>query len=75
MTNPSVPKGDENKKLKELFLAVYFNDLEKVIDIKNHYPKIYNKKNNFPIDNWRTIDLRNLTHFNQTIWLDKDSRI
>lgn len=44
MTNPSVPKGDENKKLKELFLAVYFNDLEKVIDIKNHYPKIYNKK-------------------------------
>lgn len=62
----------ENKKLEELFLAVYFNDLEKVIEFKNQFPKLYVKKDKFPIDENTTFDLINLTFFNQTIWFDGD---
>jgi hypothetical protein len=62
----------ENKKLEELFLAVYFNDLEKVIEFKNQFPELYAKKGKFPIDENTTFDLINLTFFNHTIWFDED---
>jgi len=64
----------ENKKLEELFLAVYFNDLEKVIEFKNKFPKLYAIKDKFQIDENTTFDLINLTFFNQTIWFDEDWR-
>lgn len=61
-----------NKKLEELFLAVYFNDLEKVIEFKNQFPELYATKDKFPIDGNITFDLTNLTFFNQVIWFDGD---
>jgi len=70
----TVPNEIENTKLYELFLAVYFNDLEKVIDFKNRYPELYAMKNNFQIggheENMHSFDLMNLTFFNQVIWFD-----
>lgn len=62
----------DSKKLEELFLAVYFNDLEKVIEFKNQFPKLYATKDKFPIDGNITFDLTNLTFFNQVIWFDGD---
>lgn len=62
----------ENKKLEELFLAIYFNDVEKVIEFKNQFPGLYAKKDKFQIDENATFDLTNLTFFNQTIWFDED---
>ncbi len=67
-----IPTATEKKKLEELFLAVYFNDLERVIEFKNQFPKLYAKKDTFPIDENTTFDLTNLTFFNQTIWFDGD---
>ena len=61
----------ENTKLYELFLAIYFNDVEKVIDFKNRYPQLYAMKNSFLIDGQKeshSFDLMNLTFFNQAIW-------
>lgn len=74
MTSPlnTMPSEEENNKLKELFIAIYFNDLEKIIEFKKQYPEIYAKKNNFLIDENTTFDLTNLTFFNQTIWLDAE---
>lgn len=60
----------KKKKLKELFLSVYFNDLEKVIEFKNQFPELYAKKNKFQIDENTTFDLINLTFFNQIIRFD-----
>ncbi len=68
----NIPKETENKKLEELFLAVYFNDLEKVIEFKNRFPELYSKKEEYPIDRNTTFDLTNLTFFNQVIWFDRD---
>jgi hypothetical protein len=65
-----IPIQTENKKWQELFLAVYFNDLEKVIEFKNQYPELYARKGRFIIDGDTTFDLTNLTFFNQTIWSD-----
>ncbi|MBX2931974.1 MAG: hypothetical protein KF781_08525 [Chitinophagaceae bacterium] len=62
----------DNKKLEELFLAIYFNDLEKVIDFKKQFPELYAKKEKFQIDENTTFNLINLTFFNQTIWFDGD---
>jgi len=42
----NISAESENKKLEELFLAVYFNDLEKVIEFKNQFPKLYAKRTN-----------------------------
>lgn len=67
-----IPTETENKKLKELFLAVIFNDLEKVIEFKNQFPEFYAKRNKFLIDNDTTFDLTNLTLLNQIIWFDVD---
>jgi hypothetical protein len=73
-----IPNKEENEKLCELFIAIYFNDIEKVIDFKNRYPKLYAMKNNFQIKEWsrtgekkthyRSFDLINLTFFNQSVW-------
>ncbi|MCL2074411.1 MAG: hypothetical protein FWH18_10840 [Marinilabiliaceae bacterium] len=65
-----IPTKSENKKMEELFLAIYFNDVKKVIDFKNQYPEIYAKKNNFQIDKNTSFNLINLTFFNQTVWAD-----
>ena len=59
---------DENKKMEDLFLAIYFNDVEKVIEFKNQYPEIYAKKDSFQIDHYTTFNLINLTFFNQVVW-------
>lgn len=64
----------ENKILDELFIAIYFNNLEKVIEIKKKYPEIYSKKEDFKIDGEKTFDLKNLTFFNKSIWEKDDWR-
>jgi hypothetical protein len=76
----TIPNEIENTKLYELFLAIYFNDLDKVIDFKNLYPELYAMKNNFQINEmgrrgekeviYKSFDLMNLTFFNQMIWFD-----
>jgi len=62
----------ENAKLQELFLAVYFNDVQKVINFRDNYPEIYAKRNNFQVNSrfssQYSFDLMILTFFNQTIW-------
>lgn len=65
-----IPTEKENKKLEKLFLAVYFNDLEKVIEFKNQSSELYVKKDKYPIDQNTTFDLINLTLFNEIIWFD-----
>jgi hypothetical protein len=62
------PTEVENKKLEELFIAIYFNDLNKVMEFKKYNPKIYSKKNNFLIDGIKSFDLVNLTYFNYILW-------
>lgn len=69
-----MPIDIENKELEELFLAVYFNDLEKVIELKNQFPELFSKKDKFQIDENTSFDLINLTLFNQAIWFDVDWR-
>lgn len=64
-----IPTETECKKLEELFLAVYFNDIDKVVEFKNQFPEIYTKKDKFLIDGDTPFDVTNLTYFNQTIWL------
>ena len=68
----NIPSKYENKKMEKLFLAIFFNDLEKVIGFKKQYPEIYAKKEKFRIDKYRTFDLKNLTFFNQSVWKDDD---
>lgn len=70
----NLPNEAENKKLEELFLAIYFNDLNKVLGFKNEYPEIYTKKEKFLLDGITTFDLKNLTLFNQKIWFDTEWR-
>lgn len=60
----------ENKKLEELFLAIHFNDINKVIEFKNQFPELYTEKDKFRIDKNISFDLINLTFFNQVIWFD-----
>jgi hypothetical protein len=67
-----IPTETENKKLEELFLSIYFNDVEKVIEFKNQFPEVYAKKHHFIIDENTTFNLINLTFFNHTIWFDGD---
>jgi hypothetical protein len=76
----TIPNEIENTKLYELFLAIYFNDIDKVMGFKNRYPELYAMKNNFQINQlsraggkevmYQSFDLMNLTFFNQAIWLD-----
>ncbi|MBC7522980.1 MAG: hypothetical protein H7239_00850 [Flavobacterium sp.] len=70
----NLTREEENKKLENLFLAIYFNDLKTVITFKNEYPEIYAKKEKFLIDGNITFDLKNLTLFNQKIWFDTEWR-
>jgi hypothetical protein len=62
----------ENRIFDELFIAIYFNDLEKVIEIKEKHPEIYSKKENYKIEGKKSFDLKNLTFFNQSIWKEDD---
>lgn len=66
-----IPTETENKKLEELFLAIYFNDIEKVIEFKNQYPELYAIRDKFLINGCVTFDLMNLTFFNQIIWFNE----
>ena len=68
----NIPTETENQELEKLFLAIYFNDLDKVIEFKNQNPLIYAKKNNFLIDKNLTFDLTNLTLLNHKIWFSND---
>lgn len=65
-----IPTETENKKLEELFLDIFFNDLEKVIEFKNQFPELYAKRNKFLVGNDIPFDLTNLTLFNRIIWFD-----
>ena len=79
-----IPNKEENAKLYELLIAIYFNDLEKVIEFKNRYPELYAMKNNFQINEYsrqgggevknRSLDLMNLTFFNKTVWKEDSWR-
>lgn len=69
-----IPTEIENKKMEELFLAIYFNDLQKVVEFKNQFPELYAKRDKFLIDGIKVFDLTHLTYFNQTIWFDEDWR-
>jgi hypothetical protein len=60
----------ENKKLDALFLAIYFNDRDKVIEFKNQNPELYAKKHKYLIAGNITFDLTNLTLLNHKIWFD-----
>lgn len=78
MPNTSTRFSGHKRKEKELFLAIFFNDTEKLIRIKNDYPEIYARKNAFEISAFgfaRTVlDLKYLTLFNKIIWFDDDWR-
>jgi hypothetical protein len=65
-------KETGNRIFDELFIAIYFNDLKKVIEIKEKYPEIYSKKENYKIEDKKSFDLKNLTFFNQSIWKEDD---
>jgi hypothetical protein len=64
------PNEVENKVLEELFIAIYFSDLKKVMEFKKYYPEIYSKKNNFLINGIKSFNLINLTFFNYVLWKD-----
>jgi hypothetical protein len=53
---------------EKLFLSIYYNDLETLLQIKKEYPTIYNTKTNFLIDGTTEFNLCHLTHFNLVIW-------
>lgn len=60
------------KALEQLFLAIYFNDVEKVTTFKSHFSEIYANKYRFQIDDTRVFDLTKLTLLNWIIWFDPD---
>lgn len=64
----------ENKILEKLFLAIYFNDLDKVIEFKTKHPPIYAKKSYFLIENQTPFDLTSLTLFHYKIWFSDEWR-
>lgn len=68
----AIPSESENKEMEKLFLAIFFNDIEKVIEFKNQHPKIYAKKECFLIDESTTFDLTYLTFFNDVLWNSGD---
>jgi hypothetical protein len=72
--NNKIPSETENKEMEKLFLAIYFNDLDKVIEFKDYHSEIYAKKEYFLIDGTKTINLTTLTSFNKIIWNDDDWR-
>lgn len=73
-TLTDIPSNIENKELDKLFLAVYFNDINKVAEFKNQKPEIYAKKNKYLIEGNIAFDLINLTLLNYKIWFDNDWR-
>lgn len=65
---------EENYKkgLEQLFLAIYFNDIDKVKAFKSQFPEIYANKHRFPLDDNTVFDLTKLTLFNRIIWFSPD---
>ena len=70
----NIPTEVENKIMESLFLAIYFNDLEKVIEFKQSYPELYAKKDHFLLDGKLSFSLANLTFFNKVIWFEGNWR-
>jgi len=68
------PINIENQVLEKLFLAIYFNDKNKVIEFKNQNPELYAKKNKYLLDGDIIFDLTNLTLLNHKIWFNNDWR-
>lgn len=64
----SNPEPFEQKKWEELFLAIYFNDLDRVQDFKIQNPDLYSKKSEFKLESGKVLDLVQLTLLNQIIW-------
>lgn len=44
-----------SKEMDNLFLAIFFCDLEKVKEIKSKFPNVYKNKENYPIDEFLTL--------------------
>ncbi|MGM0579767.1 MAG: hypothetical protein ACQETL_03750 [Bacteroidota bacterium] len=64
----------ENAQLKDLFLAIYFNDLEKVKAFQRAFPALYQKKRDFYLYLDLPLDLVQLTFLNQKVWGMNDWR-
>ena len=74
----------KKKKMEELFLAIYFNDLEKVKEFKEHNPALYAEKEKFllneyinPKESWFLdedifFDLKNLSYINHILWFSRE---
>ncbi|MFV0553936.1 MAG: hypothetical protein ACK5LR_04445 [Mangrovibacterium sp.] len=58
-------------QLENLFIAIFFNDVDRLCEIKQQYPKIYARKNDYPIDEYCKIDLTNLTLLNHRFWFSE----
>ena len=76
MTNNQLHTSQiEHRIIKELFLSIYFNDIERTIALKNKYPEVYlHRHNTIILDEGDeiNIDLTNLTLLNKTIWNSTD---
>ena len=68
----NIPSEAENNKLKDLFLAIYFNDVDKVVQFKKEHPVLFYKRTHFVIEDDITFSLMNLTLYNQIIWFTDD---
>ncbi|MGJ3234278.1 hypothetical protein [Marivirga sp.] len=64
----------ENAQLKDLFLAIYFNDLEQVKAFHKKHPLLYKKKRGFYLYLDLPLDLVQLTLLNQKVWGKDDWR-
>lgn len=69
-----IPEKTDNDKLELLFIAIHFNDLERVKAFKNDYPDLYAKRGEFKIDERVPFNLSCLTFFNKVIWFNSNWR-
>jgi len=74
LAEPLILTPRECRLLQGFFLAVFFNDLDKVRRFRDKYPRLYALKDNFPLSEKHTIDLRDLTRFHHIIWFDNEWR-
>lgn len=65
-----ISEKTDNDKLEPLFIAILFNDLERVKAFKNDHPDLYAKMGEFKIDERVTFNLSCLTTFNEIIWFN-----
>ncbi|MCT4614699.1 MAG: hypothetical protein N4A49_07485 [Marinifilaceae bacterium] len=64
----SVPRKIQKNELDSLFIAIFFNDIDSVIEFKNKYPKKYALKNEYSFEDNIKFKLTDLTVLNYNIW-------